>query len=456
MTHEIFTKRTPMPVPVEQLFAYHERPGAFMRLNPPWEPVEVLEHTGGIQDGAKVDLKLSLGPVPVRWLLTHQNYQKNRQFEDIQVKGPFNYWRHTHRTLPEGEASSILEDRIEYELPLGVLGKTFGGGFSRAKLERMFKYRHAITLQDLKTHAAYPTPPLRIAVTGTSGLVGSQLIPFLTTGGHTAYKLVRQRASRANCEIAWNPAAGTIDADALAGMDAVIHLAGDSIAEGRWTDAKKQRILASRLTGTRLIAETLANMPNPPKVLICASAIGYYGDRGSETLTEDSAPGDLFLSDVCQQWEAATAPAREAGIRVVIVRFGIILSMSGGALAKMLLPFQMGAGGVLGSGEQYMSWIALDDAIGAIYHAMLTPDLSGVVNLTAPHPVTNREFTRTMSKVLFRPAIAPVPAAGMRVAFGQMADELLLASTRVLPTRLEGYAFRYPQLEPALRHILGR
>ena len=256
----------------------------------------------------------------------------------------------------------------------------------------------------------------------------------------------------------WDPSLENSDRRHLDGFDAVVHLAGESIAAGRWTKKKKQRIRDSRVTGTRLLAKALANVEQRPQVLVCASAIGYYGDRGDEVLDEQSAAGDSFLADVCQEWEAAADPARDNGIRVVHLRFGIILSRKGGALQKMLLPFWLGAGGVVGSGKQYWSWVSLDDVVGSIEYAMSDETLSGPVNCVAPDPPTNREFTKTLGEVLHRPTVLPVPALGAKLLLGQMAKELLLASTRVVPKKLQaaGYQFKFADLDAALRHALGK
>lgn len=296
---------------------------------------------------------------------------------------------------------------------------------------------------------------MKILVTGSSGLIGSALIALLNDEGHEVLRLVRS-APENESEVRWDPRGASIEAEKLAGIDAAVHLAGENIADGRWTDEKKQRIRLSRIEGTRLLSETLAGLQPRPRVLVSASAIGIYGDRGDEVLTEESAPGSGFLADVCREWEAATAPAEESGIRVVHVRFGVVLSPTGGALAKMLTPFKMGIGGKVGSGEQYMSWIALDDVVGAIEFALTNEAVSGAVNVVAPKPQTNLEFTKTLGSVISRPTILPVPAFALRLAFGEMADAALLASARVEPARLlaTGYQFKYPQLEGALRHLL--
>ena len=256
----------------------------------------------------------------------------------------------------------------------------------------------------------------------------------------------------------WDPMAGKLNPTALEGIDAVVHLAGENIAARRWTAKQKARIRESRVTGTRLLAESLARVARPPKVLICASAIGYYGNRGDERLDEESSSGNDFLAEVCREWEASAQAAIDKGIRVVFLRFGMILSPAGGALGKMLTPFRLGVGGIIGNGQQYMSWIALDDLIGAIYHALLDERLSGPVNAVSPNSVTNHEFTKTLGRVLGRPTLFPLPAFAARLAFGEMADGLLLSSARVEPLRLlsSGYTFRYPILREALRHLLGK
>jgi uncharacterized protein len=297
---------------------------------------------------------------------------------------------------------------------------------------------------------------MNVLITGSSGLLGSALIPSLTAAGHRVTRLVRSQRSRKEGDVYWNPEVGLLDPVALEAIDAAVHLAGESIA-ARWTAEKKTRILQSRVASTRLLAERLGQIQDRPKVFVCASAIGYYGDRGDQILTEESAPGSGFLYDVCRQWEAATGLAEERGIRTVRLRIGVVLSKTGGALAKMLPPFRMGLGGRLGAGTQYMSWIAIDDLVGSVHHALATDALRGAVNAVAPNPVTNLEFTKTLGKVLRRPTIFPVPALAVRLLFGEMGQELLLGSTRVEPRRLQesGYGFRHLTLEKALRAVLG-
>lgn len=297
---------------------------------------------------------------------------------------------------------------------------------------------------------------MKCLVSGATGLIGSALTARLTRDGHAIVRL--GRAGGGPGAVRWDPATGTPpERSSIEGCDVVVHLAGENIA-GRWTAAKKLRIKESRVNGTRLLADALAALQRPPRALLCASAVGFYGDRGDEILDERSAQGTDFLAATCQQWEAAAAPAAARGIRVTHLRFGVVLAEQGGALPRMLTPFKLGLGGRIGDGSQYMSWIAIDDVIGAILHAISHEDLAGPVNAVSPAPVTNREFTATLARVLSRPAIFPMPAAAARLLLGEMADALLLSSQRVTPARLlgSGYHFQHPALEGALRHILGK
>lgn len=296
-----------------------------------------------------------------------------------------------------------------------------------------------------------------VLVSGSRGLIGSALVPALEEGGYRVWRLVRSGGSSGD-EVRWDPSSGTIDAAGLEGVDAVVHLAGESIAEGRWTPAKKARILESRVQGTSLLSATVAGLPRPPRVMVSTSAVGYYGDRGNELLREDSGAGSDFLARVCQEWERAADPARAAGIRVVRPRIGIVLSPEGGALGKTLPIFKLGAGGRIGSGRQYWPWVALDDVVGAILHALSTESLEGPVNVGSPNPLTNAEYTKILGHVLNRPTVFPFPAPAARLMLGEVADALLLASQRMEPAKLKetNYQFRYPELEGALRHLLGR
>jgi uncharacterized protein (TIGR01777 family) len=295
-----------------------------------------------------------------------------------------------------------------------------------------------------------PDESMRVAITGASGLVGRALVRSLADGGHGVVRLVR-RAPAAEDEAEWDPPSGRVDVRALEGVDAVVHLAGAGIADRRWTPARRQELRSSRIGPTRKLAGTLASLDRPPQVLVSASAVGYYGDTADAWVDEASPAGRGFLGQL------AAEPAARGGIRVVNLRTGIVLSAAGGALGRMLLPFKVGLGGVLGPGTQYMSWIAMDDLVGAVHHALATAAVSGPLNATAPEPVTNARFTKTLGRVLGRPTVAPVPAVALRLLFGELADAALLASCRVRPAKLlaTGYLFRLPDLEGALRHALG-
>ncbi|CAN5697703.1 TIGR01777 family oxidoreductase [soil metagenome] len=457
--YHLIERTSTLPASAEEAFAWHERPGAFERLVPPWERVEVLERTGGIRDGARTVVRVRAGPVSLRWVAQHREYVPGRRFVDEQVEGPFSHWNHQHLFEPLGPSASRYTDRIEFAPPFGTLGTAAGMWLAKPRTERMVAYRHSILRDDLAAHARFRAQsPMHIAVTGAGGLLGSALLPFLTTGGHRVTPVTR--GSRPPDAIRWDPASGAIDASAFEGLDAVVHLAGENVGL-RWSEERKRRIRDSRIGGTRLLAETLAGLERRPRVLVSASAIGVYGDRGDEVLGEDATPAgppsDFFV-ELGHEWEAATEPARAAGIRVVILRFGIVLTPAGGALGRMLLPFRLGVGGPLGSGTQWVSWISVDDAIGVVHHALLNDGLSGAVNAVAPEPATGRTFAATLGRVLRRPALIPAPAPALKLLFGEMADTALLGSQRVSASRLlaSGYSFRHPRLETALRHLLGR
>jgi len=298
---------------------------------------------------------------------------------------------------------------------------------------------------------------LRVLISGGSGFIGTRLRGYLSTAGHEVFQLVRREPEPGARQIRWDPAAGRIDATALEGFDAMVHLSGENIAQSRWTSAVKQRLRDSRVETTRLLAEAAAKLSRPPRVLVCASAIGYYGDRGEAVLTENDPPGEGFLAGVCREWEAAAEPARAAGIRVVNLRIGVVLSPAGGAMAKMLPIFNMGMGGTIGSGNQWVSWIALSDLLRAIDFAIANDGLSGPVNAVSPKPVTNRQLIKVIGKILNRPTIVPMPALAVRLSLGEMGKETLLASARVLPDKLQsaGFQFEYPDLEQAIRHELA-
>ena len=458
MSNQRFTKTLRVPVPVESLFAWHERPGAFVRLSPPWDQPRVLEHIGGIRDGARVTLEVHAGPIPTTWRLTHRDYIVNRQFRDVMESGPFAEWTHTHSFAPDGPNASTLVDEIVYALPLGAIGEAVGGAYAASTLKRVFSYRHAITTGDIARHAQFAHKPrMRVAITGASGLIGTQLAAFLTTGGHEVLRIGRGAVVPGKVDIAWDPKRGTLDPRALEGVDAVVHLAGAPIAE-RWSAAHRADIRSSRVEGTSLLAHTLAQLTRRPSVLVSGSAIGIYGSRGDELLDERSALGSGYLAEVGRAWEGATEAAEKAGIRVVHIRTGIVQGAAGGALGKQLPLFKAGIGARLGDGKQWVSPIALDDEIGAIHFAIMRDDIRGPVNLVAPTAVTNGEYARVLADVLHRPLLASAPAFVLRAILGsEMADQTVLASQRVEPGVLQaaGFEFRHPDLAGMLAFEVG-
>jgi uncharacterized protein (TIGR01777 family) len=425
--------------PIDEVFAWFGRSGAFRRLAPPWQPVRIAEEALSLRDGRAV---LAL-PGGLRWTASHQadGYDPPRRFVDeltTPLLSEVLRWKHIHRFAPAGQYRTLVTDTVDTRVP------TFA-------LRSMFAYRHRQLADDLAAHTRYRSEPLTVAVTGASGLIGSALTALLSTGGHRVIRLVRRRPQNDD-ERLWQP--DNPSAALLSDVDAVVHLAGRSIG-GRFTEAHKRGLRSSRIGPTRRLASL-----NGPKVFVSASAIGYYGpDRGDEILFEDSPRGDGFLADLVADWEADTAPAADAGMRVVHVRTGIVQTPRGGVLGLQYPLFLTGFGGRLGSGEQWLSWIGIDDLTDIYLRALVDPALNGPVNAVAPEPVRNHEYTRVLAAVLNRPAALPVPALGPRLLLGSDgARELALASQQVQPQKLvqTGHTFRHPKLEPALRHVLGR
>ena len=447
-----YTVSVDLPVGIAEAFAYHERPGCLQRLIPPWEAIQIESSDESLKPGSRVVLKKKIGGVPVRWVAEHTQYDPPKLFADKQVSGPFAAWTHSHHFAGGGQASQ-LTDSIAYELSAGPVGGVVGSRYACRSIEAMFAYRHRVTRDDLRLHAAHHLNPLSIAVSGTHGLVGRAFCSLMTLLGHTTRPIVRSHDDNSDSIAVWSD---TSEAAKLGEVDVVVHLAGKPIADKRWTDEVKQQIRSSRIDKTRQLCESLAKLERKPTVLICASASGIYGDRGDEELTEASAVGDDFLARVARQWEEACQPAVDAGIRVVNARFGLVLSAQGGALAEMLTPAKF-FGGALGNGQQWWSWIALDDVLGGIYHCIADESTNGPINFVAPQPIRNRDFAKTLGQVIGRPALVPAPATALRVGLGEMADALLLASARLRPVKLmeSGYEYRFTDLREALRYSLG-
>ncbi|MFY9336304.1 MAG: TIGR01777 family oxidoreductase [Mycobacterium sp.] len=436
--------------PLDEVWAWHTRPGAMHRLVPPWQPMRVVKETESLADGRAI---LGL-PGGLRWVAQHDpaGYDPPNQFVDVLSSDGLmtlpprviGWWRHTHRYSDAGDGRTRVHDIVDTTVPGAALRSTFA-------------YRHRQLAEDLAAHADAADAgagSLVVAVTGSSGLVGTALSAFLSTGGHRVIRLVRGAPADAG-ERQWDP--NRPAADLLEGVDAVVHLAGESIA-GRFTEQHRRAIRDSRIEPTRRLAETAAGTPGL-KAFVCASAIGFYGhDCGDRLLDEDSPRGQGFLADVVADWEAATGPAADAGLRVVTVRTGIVQAAAGGTLRLLRPLFAAGLGGRLGSGRQWLSWIGIDDLLDIYYRALYDTRLAGPVNAVAPNPVRNTDYTRALAQTLHRPALLPVPSIGPRLLLGkQGAVELAEADQRVAPVKLQslGHRFRQPTVADALGHQLG-
>ena len=460
MATHLYSYESKISAPAADVFGYHERPSALQRLSPPWEPIQVLEKRGGIRAGDSVSIQMNLGPFKSVWKAKHIEYQENRQFVDIQEKGPFKYWKHTHSFRSINPLETNLKDTVQFELPFGAYGHALGYSKVRKKLNQLFTYRHTTTQNDLNDWMDLKSYPSRkIAITGGNGLIGSELAVYLQAQGHEVVIISRSGKSRVFgvSGVRWDPDNKYIDARALTDVDCWIHLAGENLAQGRWTKKRIKALKDSRVNSTRFLVSFLLGLKNPPKVFISASGVGYYPSSES-VMTEDSAKGEGVLADICSDWEDASSSLIGSPIRRVVMRTGIVLSRKGGALAKLLPVFKSGLGGRVGSGNQFWSWIALDDLIRIYNFAVKHPECEGIINAVSPTACTNREFSKTLASTLRRPAVLPAPAWGLKLLLGRMADEALLASQNVEPSAIKAFDFKFnfPDLDLALDHCLGK
>jgi hypothetical protein len=430
-----------------QIAAWHARIAAFERLLPPFERVTDVRLPDGLDLGAEVAFRQRVGPVSLGWASAIVSRDGEHGFVDEARRGPFASWRHEHRF----EADGVLTDRVAWSLPFGRVSEAALGWWVRSRIERLFGFRHARTRADLRRLLLAPRP-LRVGVTGASGLVGTELSQFLRAGGH---EVVPFRRRPGEGGIFWSDDGTVPDAEQLVGLDAVVHLAGESVAQ-RWTDTARARIRDSRVLGTRTLVEAFARCSRPPPVLVSASAVGVYGHR-EERVDEASAPGTGFLADVGRAWEAEALRAEGSGARVVILRIGTVLSGRGGALPAMLPAFKMGLGGPMGHGRQGMPWVDVDDLVDMAFSAICTPSWRGVYNAVTGPPIDQATFARGLGAALGRPAFVPAPAWAMRAVMGEMAQRLLLEGALVEPARLReaGFNWRFPTLASALAHELG-
>lgn len=457
MKDRIYTKKTQINVPVEDLFAWHARNGAIHRLTPPWAPLTLISRKGhGIDKGVQVKFRMKVMGIPMIWEAEHIDFQENVLFQDQQTKGPFAKWEHSHLFHRETPRRSTMEDQVRFRLPLGFLGLPFYN-HARKELGRIFDYRHRVLKYDMENRVDQ-VKKQRILISGASGTIGQALIPFLRTCGHEVIRLVRDPSDKTEDALFWDPYEGILDIEKVGPIDAVISLNGVDISRGKWTDAQKKLIIDSRVAPTCLLVEKMKAIKQPPSVFISASAIGFYGEGGDRELSEDTPVGDSFISNVCDLWETASLGGDESGMRIVQLRIGVVLTPAGGALERMALPFSLGLGTRLSHGRQYMSWISMDDALGGILHILENKKIQGPVNLTAPNPVTNHEFTKILGRVFCRPAFFVIPKFIAQLLWGDMGKETLLTSARVVPKKLmdNGFSFAHTRLESALRHLLGK
>ena len=449
-----FDYESTVPASQQATFDWHARPGAFQRLEPPWERLEVVDQRDTIGNGDRVTLRLRRGPFHANWQLEYRDIRPPEQFRDIQVAGPYRGWEHLH-SFQDDLAGARMRDEVTYQV--GGLSALAGAKRIRRILERTFWYRHQRVARDLARHVSQSR--MRVLIGGASGVIGGALAAFLTTGGHEVVQLVRHKAESPS-EIEWNPPHEIPEPSLLEGFDAVVGLSGENIGGGRWTRRRRQAIATSRIPTTKLLSRALAELRHPPKVFYSQSAVGYYGSVAADPpppLSEDAPLGEGFLAEVCREWEAAADPAREAGIRVVHGRTGVVLDPGSSLVGRLLPLFRLGLGGVVAGGRQPLCWIGLDDVVGAIAFLIQHPSASGPYNLVGPEQVDNRAFTKTLASLIRRPALAPVPGFALGLAMGQMGIELAVRGQSVSPQRVQdlGFEFQEPTLRGALAWELG-
>ena len=421
-------------------------------------------NAGALENDDETIFKVGIGPIRQTWVAKHHSVIPGETFADRMMRGPFGAWNHVHRFDSTGAGKTTIYDDVEYKLPLHFVTGWSAGLTVLPRMRQMFKYRSTRVDSDIKQiQATANQPRQKVLVSGSTGMIGLQLCAFLETAGHDVYRLLRPKTklpADVNSEkvIRWNDLTGDVLEGDMNGFDSVIHLAGAGIGDKRWSKKRKQLIRDSRVIPTENLSRVLASLDKPPKTLLSGSAIGFYGDRGSEVLDEKSKSGSDFLAEICSEWEEASSQAKDAGIRVVNLRTGIVVSPLGGALSKLLLPAKMGGGGPVGGGKQIQSWISLDDEIFAIHHLMMTESCTGPYNLTSPNPVPQKKFAKILGRVIRRPAFMPLPGFMIRIMFGEMGKKLVLEGQHVEPSRLleSGFEFTYNDLESCLRNCLGR
>ncbi len=449
-----FVFRTLINRTAKEAFDWHLRPQIIQRCLPPSGDVVFLSSEKNL-------FTLKMKVYPFIWRKITLQYQANLsrgEYTISQVKGPFSYFEYKIKVVPQSAHTCEIVDLFDIQTKLPSVAELWMKRILKQCTSHFVNYKHQLLHHDLELLSKYSSKtPKKILVSGSHGFIGKILCNFLEFAGHKVWHLTRYRDPNDPCQIQWNPEEGTANLNELEGFDAVFHLAGENIGEGLWTKKKKKLLLESRHKGTQNLVKLLSRLQKPPKTFVCASAIGIYGNRGSEVLKEESEVGRKeFVSEVCQYWERAARELQDTKARVVFSRFGMVLSGHSGALKRILLPFKLCIAGKIGDGMQYISWISIDDVIGSLYHILMTPSLSGPVNCVAPFPVTNGVFSKKLAKRLKRWQGPPVPAFFIHLLLGQKGDELLLSSTRAEPTRLieTGYHFQYPVIMKAFEHVI--
>jgi uncharacterized protein len=447
--------KTDISVSSQELYDWHMKPGSFDRIQPPWENARFVKRAPKIINDAEETLEVKIGPFVQKWQAAYYDVIPGKQFCDTQKSGPFKSWKHQHLCLTKNEKTSTLHDKIEYQLPLAPLSNWLAGSFTKKKMHRMFHYRHQVTQLDLERSQLFQGPSKCVLVTGGTGLVGSSLVPLLKNLGHKVFVLTR--SPKDDSHIAWNPAKKTIEREKLTQFDTIIHLAGENVG-GLWTKSYKEKMCSSRISSTQWFVDELLQHASNLKCFIAASGSNYYPTDTGEVYDESGSKGHGFLADLVSDWEAATQKIKTHNIRLVTLRISMVLSSRGGALQKMLLPAKLGINKSWGSGKHHFSWIAIDDLVDIIALAINSPDMNGIINVSSPNSISCRDFFTCLGKVFKMPQLIGVPAFILKAMPGGMGKEILLADNRLNPQVLSdlNYSYRYPGLESALRHQLGR
>ena len=457
-----FVHEAHFPHKREEVWNWYDSEGAFLRVMPEWEGLKPVQ-VGKLQDGEETKFRIKLGPLRPMWVARHYGVKPGERFCDVMVKGPFGKWDHEHSFERHHNESKII-DTIDWKLPFHLLTGWTSFLTVKPRLTSMFRFRTDRTANDLRAISKFSTlPRQRILVSGSTGLIGTQLCAFLQSAGHEVYRLLRPNSKVSQIVqeqhiLRWDEKSGEMIQGDLNGFDSIIHLAGAGIGDRRWSKKRKKLLWDSRIDVTKKLCDLISKLDQPPKKFLCGSAIGYYGNRENEKLTEQSTIGQGYLPEMCEAWEQSTHSLSKLGIKVVYLRTGLVMTPMGGILKRLLLPAKCGAMGPVGGGKQMQSWISLDDELYAIHHLVMVPDAEGAFNLTAPTPVSQKKFAKILGKVLKRPAFAPLPGFVIRTVFGEMGKKLVLDGQEVYPQRLveSGFEFTHTNLEDCLRHCLGR